>query len=987
MSDSSNKPTTSLVSTEQKNPSSLSSHSESFGSNNILLASNENIKEKKCYPEPKITTLNYNEFRSSISINNILSIEETKDVSDLTFTKNFNLSKTPNNRYYKRLITCLFCRIGFSSPQKYWVHFFICARNKDIKEEIIKNLTYEFNTTKLQKNQEEFIKLKKEIEDLYLVTFIKFLTTKKNKSGSGVITSTYQCNHKENGNLGCPFYLSSVTYGTGQVNSNGVFSHNHDKNISEQKVSKEDKEKIISDLKYGIPIKTIMEKAPNFLCSARGRFGLTRDYVRYLQKLHIIYQYDKKDSNGTVKLLEQLENDNEIIIYLSKYPGEVNDELKDYPISGFLLAFSFKKQLQWNKNVTTIFADSTFGVNKYNRPLTAFFALDSDERVLPLFFIISDSDSAKFLVPCLKQFKNIHNEINFSEIKYIMSDMAANFFNAVKEAWDIPIIWLYCAWHFKEAVMTRLDSEFLNRSSIKEKSLCETIKKTFFSMRDQLTEAEFLNKLEMFSNLLKLSKSEAALKFHTYFSKEYIVNNKFRRWATFYRIHSRANTNAASESSFGNLKGFLERKNNLRIDSFISTLFKWVESIDNSRKKREMGLNSFELKSTRQKIAEANVRTAFKHSQKNSQALIIAYENENVFVIEDANEVMKFSEESKRNEERSLREEDKNILEKRIQYGRKKETISLAEKFSEFNPSGKYEVKFNGDKFYHSSTFPSDIFRELYLSNDQLTKGSEAGGDGLKDANNFYELCSIKKNNINNKYFFLSWFSCTCLRFLRSKEICIHIPFAILHKKAFAKLKLSTTLPINLFKKDNLNTRMTNEIEKRTDEQYECRSEIKDHNIDKPKYLNNNNNKCNEQLNDMKKQRLNSKKIGQYLINLSLSEKEEDVKILSNFETLGIKIVNLLNEVGATSEGIFGVGGRNCNEDGLYSVGRIEEDQFNKGNESKFEKEFSAREGTEIRSRSKAHKQSSNKRAKGIKKTKTKYADNLNGPKKRPRFE
>ena len=63
--------------------------------------------------------------------------------------------------------------------------------------------------------------------------------------------------------------------------------------------------------------------------------------------------------------------------------------------------------------------------------------------------------------------------------------------------------------------------------------------------------------------------------------------------------------------------------------------------------------------------------------------------------------MIKFSEESKRDEERTVREEDKNILEKRIQYGlRKKETISLAEKFSEFNPSGKYEVKFNGDKFY-----------------------------------------------------------------------------------------------------------------------------------------------------------------------------------------------------------------------------------------------------------------------------------------------
>ena len=58
--------------------------------------------------------------------------------------------------------------------------------------------------------------------------------------------------------------------------------------------------------------------------------------------------------------------------------------------------------------------------------------------------------------------------------------MAANFFNTVKEAWGIPIIWLYCAWHFKEAVMTRIDKEFLNKHKNKGSVLCERIKNVFF---------------------------------------------------------------------------------------------------------------------------------------------------------------------------------------------------------------------------------------------------------------------------------------------------------------------------------------------------------------------------------------------------------------------------------------------------------------------------------------------------------------------------
>ena len=66
-------------------------------------------------------------------------------------------------------------------------------------------------------------------------------------------------------------------------------------------------------------------------------------------KIHITYKYAKKDWSGIVNILEILEKDDEIIIYMFKFTGDIVAGLETYPEDGFLLAFSFKKKPAWGQ--------------------------------------------------------------------------------------------------------------------------------------------------------------------------------------------------------------------------------------------------------------------------------------------------------------------------------------------------------------------------------------------------------------------------------------------------------------------------------------------------------------------------------------------------------------------------------------------------------------------------------------------------------------
>ena len=103
-------------------------------------------------------------------------------------------------------------------------------------------------------------------------------------------------------------------------------------------------------------------------------------------------------------------------------------------------------------------AESTFGINKYGFTFISFFILDSTERSLPFIQIISSNEQTHVIEYCLNILISYFPNKDFTEIKFFCSDMAPNFFNAVKLTFgkNHHINWIYCEYHFNVAVIDNI---------------------------------------------------------------------------------------------------------------------------------------------------------------------------------------------------------------------------------------------------------------------------------------------------------------------------------------------------------------------------------------------------------------------------------------------------------------------------------------------------------------------------------------------------
>ena len=136
--------------------------------------------------------------------------------------------------------------------------------------------------------------------------------------------------------------------------------------------------------------------------------------------------------------------------------------------------------------------------------------------------------------------------------------------------------------------------------------------------------------------------------------------------------------------------------------------------------------------------------------------------------------------------ERDKRDLDKNIrhIKKNLGLRKNKIPVSYVEKYSEFNLTGKYEIKMDGKLFYPKEIYSARIFQELFFSNTDKIIKQNMNNSVLPGIHTFNELFS--RNHLEHQTpFYLSWFSCNCLTFLRSKLICLHICFALYHTGVF----------------------------------------------------------------------------------------------------------------------------------------------------------------------------------------------------------
>lgn len=144
-----------------------------------------------------------------------------------------------------------------------------------------------------------------------------------------------------------------------------------------------------------------------------------------------------------------------------------------------------------------------------------------------------------------------------------MSDDAEAYHNAWVSAFARPDKKLLCSWH--------VDSSWRRKVNelIKDKDQAEEVYAALKTLENEIEEASFRRSLQQFLAWLRNVSQPMA----TYFEKEYA--SRPRKWATCFRIGTRANTNMSVESFYRTLKEvYLERKQNRRVDHLLSTLCK-----------------------------------------------------------------------------------------------------------------------------------------------------------------------------------------------------------------------------------------------------------------------------------------------------------------------------------------------------------------------------------------------------------------------------
>ena len=542
---------------------------------------------------------------------------------------------------------------------------------------------------------------------------------------------------------------------------------------------------MVSEIRSGKRFLTILREAPLNLTSLKANI-FTANYLHYLRRSYITEAWHPIDLFGTKNCFKTFEEKGDISIHVIKYPGEIIEDL-DYSEAGFLACFTFINQEKWVRtfNIKTIACDTTYKITKYNNDLTSFYCLDDHERSISFLFIITDHETTSVLTYCLSKFKENNPDISWDNIKYLMSDLATPFKNAVHTVISPNIIWLFCSWHLAQAVRKKipiklnLDNE-LNKQGLSEsgeKNLIR-IKTFFYGLRDSLTREEFQKNWTGFSNYLCKNKFT---NFHSYFFTNYVKDGRGDHWALYNRIKSRLNTNMVSESRNNDLKNLLDRQTDLRNDNLISFLLIWVKDIQMKLDKSFLSEKTTEFLSSRHKKSESNARKAEYLLLKCPHiARVISYTSIEVSI--SVNELLLKRCELDKDRDNEMKKGSGEI--KRIQ---ETKIISMGIRENKMNFFGDddvddmviYTVKMDGKNFFRKEGFLSSLtaFHALKSNTSkEMNVDYQYSGEENFTLKDIYK--SIKVENKIEK-FFMTQFSCNCLRFLRSKEICFHIHLAM----------------------------------------------------------------------------------------------------------------------------------------------------------------------------------------------------------------
>lgn len=346
--------------------------------------------------------------------------------------------------------------------------------------------------------------------------------------------------------------------------------YGHDKQLQHTWLPKAKRQQIAALLQQGVSRDKILEDI------RENAMNETDEFMRY----HLT---DKKDVSNIVKSfgLSQVQkhtNDQESVrawleeweasqnnpVLFCKFQGEVAPEDVDLLKEDFMIVLQtpFQKLMAQKFAGKGVCIDATHGTTGYDFPLTTVMVMDEQGEGFPIAWCLSNHED--FTHMCIF-FGFLKQNCGKLSPRWVMSDLANQFYNAWVGIMGGNPLRLVCTWHVDKAWQEEL------RSKVHDTVTAAEIYKM---LRTVLQETDKINFQDYLHQLLERLPSLSS-EFYEYFKREW--SDKTEIWAYCFRLGMGINTNMLVEAFHRVFKyNYLKGKVNKRVDKCVVNLLKYV---------------------------------------------------------------------------------------------------------------------------------------------------------------------------------------------------------------------------------------------------------------------------------------------------------------------------------------------------------------------------------------------------------------------------
>ena len=357
----------------------------------------------------------------------------------------------------------------------------------------------------------------------------------------------------------------------GKVSVDVCHTHyGHERQLQHTWLTKTKRQEIAALLQRGVSRERILEDireqalqhSDNF---TRSHLTRKKDLSNIMNSFGIDEVQRHADDQKSVRawVEEWSESENNPVLFC-KFQGEPAPDGMDLGNDDFMIIIQtpFQKLMAQKFASKGICVDATHGTNGYDIPLTSFVVLDEYGAGLPVAWCLSNHED--FTHMCIF-FDTLKKNCGTLHPKWIMSDLANQFFNAWIGIMGRAPLRLVCTWHVDKAWQEEL------RAKVKDTITAAEIYKMLRTVLQETTVTTFQ---DYFSQLLERLPALSP-EFSQYFGQEWPGKKEW--WAYCYRAGLGINTNMAVEAFHRVFKyNYLRGKSNKRVDKCLINLLKFV---------------------------------------------------------------------------------------------------------------------------------------------------------------------------------------------------------------------------------------------------------------------------------------------------------------------------------------------------------------------------------------------------------------------------